>query len=97
MAQDTKEFKGEMDDLKRDFDTLRADFSKLAQHLTQRAQERFSDSASVAGRLAQDARERAQELARDAHAQIEERPGATAALAFGVGLALGLLLTRGRR
>jgi ElaB/YqjD/DUF883 family membrane-anchored ribosome-binding protein len=97
MANDMDAVKTDLTDLKRDMDALRADLGRLVGNFTHQAQARFTDTTETARRWVTDvAGPRAGEFAKEAREQIEERPGATAAVAFGVGFALALLLTRRR-
>lgn len=97
MADDTTAMRTDLKDLKRDMDALRDDLGRLVNDLGAQARMRFADGSAVAGKWANEAGERAQVLARDARHQIEERPGTTAAVAFGVGILLGFLVSSSSR
>jgi len=95
----------DFDSLRADIDSLRKDLAQMSRAMTDLAAEKVAAAADQArasvdkageklGEAGAAARARARQGAADVEQRIEERPFASVAAAFGVGLLIGRVLSR---
>lgn len=95
----------EFDTLRADINKIRDDLATLTKHVREAAEEQFSAAESTAREYAREAGERAGAAAAKGRAraaqsaqavenQIEEHPFTSIAVAFGIGLLIGKLMSR---
>ncbi|MGD0191035.1 MAG: hypothetical protein ABSD74_09865 [Rhizomicrobium sp.] len=76
---------------------LRMDFSRVSESMVDRARQQTHEAASRVRHVAEDAWSDTMGAASDVADRIEEQPLAATAIAFGVGMLLGMLLLSGRK
>ena len=76
---------------------LRGDFSRVSETLVGRAREQTAEAAARVRHAAEDTWSEARGAAAGVAGRIEDQPLAATAIAFGIGMLLGLLLTGRRR
>jgi ElaB/YqjD/DUF883 family membrane-anchored ribosome-binding protein len=76
---------------------LRMDFSQVSESLLGRARQQTHEAASRVRHAAEDAWSDTKGAAADVAERIEDQPLAATAIAFGVGILLGMLLLSGRK
>jgi len=76
---------------------LRSDFSCLSESLVSSARQRTSEAAERTSRALKETWSEAKDAAAGVADRIEDQPLTAAAVAFGIGMLLGMLLTTGRR
>jgi ElaB/YqjD/DUF883 family membrane-anchored ribosome-binding protein len=84
---ESEQLRSEIEKLRADLASLTNTVQKIASHWGEEAKGAFSQSA---GRMEEKARESIDKLAH----QVEEKPIASVATAFGVGILIGLILNR---
>ena len=84
----------EFEVLKDDLDKLRGQFAELTDLLRASARHAGDEAANQARRAGEAAWKQARGKAEDVISQIEEKPVTSAAIAFGVGILLGILFAR---
>lgn len=93
-----RDLRQDLDTLKSDLDVLKKDLSTIVQSLkgtaTSRAEQELDQVRQRVGRLAGDLQSQGKEQLRSFEAQIEERPLASLALAFAIGLIFGKMFDR---
>ncbi|MDX1540722.1 MAG: hypothetical protein R3349_04905 [Geminicoccaceae bacterium] len=93
-----RDLRQDLDTLKNDLDVLKKDISTIAQSLkgaaTNRAEQELDQVRQRVSRLAGDLQSQGKEQLRSFEAQIEERPLASLALAFAIGLIFGKMFDR---
>ncbi len=80
--------------LKKDLDSLRNDFQTLTTDVREISEKQARNSANAARERSQDLADEAKKRSKELGAEIEARPYASIASAFGAGLLLGALLKR---
>lgn len=93
-----RDLRQDIDALRGDFDSLRKDVGQLVETLkgstSERAEAELEDVRRRLNKLATDVRTGGREQVRNIESHIEERPLASLAVAFAVGLMLGRLFDR---
>lgn len=93
-----RDLRADIDTLKTDLEVLKRDIGQIAQSLkgsaTARAEQELDGVRKRASRLADDLQSQGREQLRSFEAQIEERPLASLALAFAIGLIFGKMFDR---
>ncbi len=84
----------EMEVLRQDMDNLKAEFAKLGDMLRESLKHVSDGATREARRAGEKAWSETRSKAEEVISQIEEKPVTSAAIAFGVGLLLGLLFGR---
>ena len=84
----------EFEVLKDDLDKLRGQFAELTDLLRASARHAGDEAANQARRAGEHAWNKARGKAEDVISQIEEKPVTSAAIAFGIGLLLGIIFGR---
>ena len=93
-----RDLRQDLDTLKSDLEALKKDIGAIAQSLkgqaTSRAEAELDHVRQRVGRLAGDLQSQGREQIRSFEAQIEERPFASLAMAFAIGLIFGKMFDR---
>jgi ElaB/YqjD/DUF883 family membrane-anchored ribosome-binding protein len=77
--------------------SLRNEFARVSESMVGRARQQTHEAAARVRHAAEDGWSEAREAAAGVASRIEEQPLAATAIAFGVGMLLGMLLTARRR
>lgn len=93
-----RDLRQDLDTLKSDLDVLKKDIAAIAQSLkgsaTSRAEHELDQVRQRVSRLAGDLQSQGKEQLRSFEAQVEERPLASLAMAFAIGLIFGKMFDR---
>jgi ElaB/YqjD/DUF883 family membrane-anchored ribosome-binding protein len=77
--------------------SLRGDFSRISESVVGRARQQTTEAAARVRHAAEDTWSEAKGAAAGVAERIEDQPLAATAIAFGIGMLLGMLLTGRRR
>jgi ElaB/YqjD/DUF883 family membrane-anchored ribosome-binding protein len=86
-----------LDKLLDEIKNLRTDFSRMSESLVGRAREQTHEAAARVRHAAEDSWSEAKGAAAGVADKIEEQPLAATAIAFGIGMLLGMLLLGRKR